>query len=123
MENPFCEIYVNTDEPENTFYENVRQLVDGEFVMFEIDAEFMELSVERNDSYGEKFLGGNRFLGFKYILEVDPLVDSQEDLSKYVEQLGKLLVALWNKGYEAVAACEFEDDLPNSGGGRPFGKK
>jgi hypothetical protein len=35
-----------------------------------------------------------------------------------VAQIGRLLEALWAGGWRAVAACEFEDELPRRGGYR-----
>jgi hypothetical protein len=50
----------------------------------------------------------------RYYLDIEPngVVIQQE----YVESLGKLLKDLWRLGYKAVASCDFESELPQSGG-------
>ncbi|WP_433243439.1 hypothetical protein [Actinomadura nitritigenes] len=44
-------------------------------------------------------------------------VDKQEALpSQVVDVVSKLLTSAWRAGYEAVAACDYEDELPAEGG-------
>ncbi|MGW3940341.1 hypothetical protein [Streptomyces phaeochromogenes] len=33
-----------------------------------------------------------------------------------VEAVSRVLKAVWNRGLDAVAACDFEDELPDLGG-------
>ena len=57
--------------------------------------------------------------GFTYypiMLEVDPLPPA--DRPVYVAAVSSLLQTLWSAGWRAVAACDFEDELPYSGGFR-----
>jgi len=65
------------------------------------------LDAERNDDYDEaaarEFPSG--FLRFRYRIEID---------SRDVVE--RLLPLLWERGVPAVAACDYEDELPEKGG-------
>ena len=73
-----------------------------------LEREFGErLDAERNDDYeaarAREFPDG--FLHFRFRIEVD---------SRAVTE--RLLPLLWERGLPAVAACDYEDELPEKGG-------
>ena len=72
------------------------------------------LSGAENDVFdpGKSRTGKDRWLYFRYTLAVDPVegVSAEE----YVESIGVLLKSLWSSCMEAVAACDFEDQLPRN---------
>jgi hypothetical protein len=65
------------------------------------------LDAERNDDYdaaaAREFPSG--FLRFRYRIEVDTR-----------DVVERLLPLLWERGYPAVAVCDYEDELPEKGG-------
>ena len=90
-----CDVYVHTHE-------------DRDALAGRLERELgVRLHVERNDDRDEvrarEFPSG--FLYFQYVIEAGP--------QALVE---RLLRALWDAGVPAVAACDYEDDLPEGGG-------
>jgi hypothetical protein len=71
----------------------------------------------RNNPDSDKVLAQqfpDGFLFFRYTLEFYPSATARrEDRISLVE---RILRQLWSRGYPAVAACDYEDDLPNRGG-------
>lgn len=58
--------------------------------------------------------GGAQFILWPALVELDTGED--EVTSVIVELTARLLTALWDDGQPAVAACDYEDQLPWSGG-------
>ena len=60
------------------------------------------------------------FLFFHYALEVYPAPGVPRE--ERVKLTAKLLQALWSRGFAAIAACDYEDELPSGGGykSRPY---
>ncbi|MCD0485438.1 hypothetical protein LO771_24395 [Streptacidiphilus sp. ASG 303] len=52
------------------------------------------------------------FIGWP--LKID--AEADEDGPSLVEPVSHLLTATWDRGYDAVAACDFESELPDLGG-------
>lgn len=52
------------------------------------------------------------FIGWP--LKID--AEAEEDGYSLVEPVSRLLTTAWGCGYDAVAACDFEDELPDLGG-------
>ncbi|MEU7018978.1 hypothetical protein [Streptomyces sp. NPDC046385] len=52
------------------------------------------------------------FIGWPLTIEAE----ADEGGPSLVEPVARLLTAAWDRGYDAVAACDFEDELPDSGG-------
>jgi hypothetical protein len=119
----YCKVYVNgAVRPED-----LTLLLLGAFGgerdtrLRHIRSPVVQIDVCRNDgrvSPGVALGEHERFLHFPHCLDVDAPVDVPH--ADYVAAVAKLLQALWGAGLEAVAACDFEDDLPRHGG-RPWG--
>ncbi|MEV7755661.1 hypothetical protein [Streptomyces griseofuscus] len=52
------------------------------------------------------------FIGWPFTIEAE--ADDPGPL--LVEAVSRVLKAVWNHGFDAVAACDFEDELPDLGG-------
>jgi hypothetical protein len=75
-----------------------------------------ELDVRENDecdsARSQEFPDG--FLYFRYLVELYPaVIASHEDR---VHLTARILSLLWSKGYPAIAACDYEKELPHAGG-------
>jgi hypothetical protein len=72
------------------------------------------LEVLRNDDGLPLEQSGDDFVRWPVLVEVE----SPEgiDRGRVVWLTGRLLEILWRNDYEAVASCEFEDELPQDGG-------
>lgn len=71
-----------------------------------------------NDQDEEKAQGtADGFLFFRYALELYPLSDGRHE--DKVALASALLQSLWQRGWPAVAACDYEAELPFAGGSDP----
>ncbi|KKD02442.1 hypothetical protein [Streptomyces sp. WM6386] len=52
------------------------------------------------------------FIGWPFTIEAE--ADDPDPV--LVEAVARVLTAFWNRGLDAVAACDFEDELPDLGG-------
>lgn len=71
-----------------------------------------EIEVRKNKSSKSAPKSGQKeFVYFRYYLEVDG-----NDLNQQIALISKLLETFWSQGIAAVAACEYEELLPEKGG-------
>jgi hypothetical protein len=77
-----------------------------------------ELELRRNEDGDEasarEYPDG--FLHFRYVIEFYPRPGARRE--DQVNYIGRLLDRLWSSGFPAVAACDYEDELPHHGGYR-----
>jgi len=113
----FCEIYVNASDSEEIFTDAISALVGGKRLGYELHTNWAIIDVITNDEFGTTFNEtGDDFLGYRYKLEFELESDRQVARSEYIGNVGALLTKLWRRGYKAVAACNFEEELPRHGG-------
>lgn len=106
---PDCKIFVDADVSASELIGLVAQF------MFADAAPPCEADIIQNDDYDsnrrKQFPGG--FVYFRYVIDVycddAPLPDRVDLIARVLEQL-------WDWGYAAVAACAYEDQLPQGGG-------
>lgn len=69
-----------------------------------------EVDVAENDRGAEH----GDFLHFRFLLDVVPTASVAR--SRFVSSVARLLRGFWDERWPAVAACDFEDELPLRGG-------
>jgi hypothetical protein len=86
--------------------------VDGSTVITDVAA----FDIRRSDDFDPKHKADfpDGFLYFRQIIEV--YMRDAEQSSTLADLVSKLLELLWGKGWPAVAACDFEERLPERGG-------
>jgi hypothetical protein len=67
-------------------------------------------SGERTEEFADS---SSDFLFYPYYLDIEA---DTATVKTMIATVGKLLEALWDAGIPAVAACDYEDDLPEAGG-------
>jgi hypothetical protein len=108
-----CSIYVDSENREGVL-ESVMRSVRGRIELHGVVvSQSMRLRAAHND-YETDGLDPSDFIGWPSVLECEPLPGV--GAATYVDTVGAALTALWTAGYRAVAACDFEDRLPYSGG-------
>jgi hypothetical protein len=108
----FCRINVQTQMPFLEFAAFIARCAGGSSHMNAIRAKTLDISVFENDDFDAELsrTGADRWLYFRYTLEADP---SDGVLPKdYVAAIGALLNSLWSSRMDAIAACDFEEQLP-----------
>ncbi|ABR35353.1 hypothetical protein [Clostridium beijerinckii] len=117
-ENLFCKVFVDTNEERLSLLSSIKDIVLGTTERWTIDSNSMELELRKNDDFNEslRFEKQDGFLYSRYYIEIEPIGDIKQE--QYILSVSMLLENLWALGYEAVAACDFENELPRKGGYR-----
>jgi len=110
----FCRINVQSEKTFQEFVEFVARCVGGTNHLNDVRSKTLDISVFENDDFDAKLsnMGDDRWLHFRYTLEIDPIEDVV--VGDYVAAIAVLLQALWSSCLDAVACCDFENQLPQN---------
>jgi hypothetical protein len=110
-----CKIYVETPMERGELARQVGVLIKGEVERFTVMSACGELDVQRNEEFDEErraeFPDG--FLYFRYVVEV---YSSPGNEAQCRHVVAKIVGYLWSNDIPCVAACDYEEELPNRGG-------
>ncbi|MDG5857033.1 1,4-dihydroxy-6-naphthoate synthase [Clostridium beijerinckii] len=117
-ENLFCKVFIDTNEERLSLLNSIKDVVLGITERWTITSNSMELELRKNDDFNEslRFEKRDGFLYSRYYIEIEPIGDIKQE--QYISSVSMLLENLWTLGYKAVAACDFENELPRKGGYR-----
>jgi hypothetical protein len=112
----YCKLFVETQLDRAALVRFVAQTVTGTENRSTIVSPWSEVDVRNNDDYDEDRAADphDGFLFYRYYLDIEPVEDA--DPGEYILSIAQLLEALWKSGAKAVAACDFEEELPRKGG-------
>ncbi|WP_027085179.1 hypothetical protein [Cohnella panacarvi] len=112
----FCKVFIDTDFGREEVVSFVSESIDGTIERWSVSNKYCNLDLLRNDDFNEakRAQGPDGFLFSRYYLEIEP--NEETESSAYIKCISELLTKLWNNGFKAVAACDFEDVLPRKGG-------
>ena len=110
----FCRVNVQSEIPHSEFVSFIAQSVEGVKRLNSITTDKLDISVDDNDVFdAEKSrTGKDRWLYFRYTLEIDPAAGVAP--RDYIAAIGDLLKSLWSACMDAVASCDFEEQLPRN---------
>lgn len=89
-------------------------LFNGTFERRTLTVGDVEVEVRRNPDARNDEAPSNDFVRWPVQIEVEPV--SQDGEASTVETVSRILEAVWGAQGQAVAACDFEDELPWNGG-------
>ena len=89
-------------------------LFEGTFERRTLTVGDMEIEVRRNPDGQNDEVPSNDFVQWPVQIETEPMTSHGE--TSAVETVSRILEALWGAHARAVAACDFEDELPWKGG-------
>jgi hypothetical protein len=119
--NLYCKIFVDTDSEPQRLVDLIARILSAPHDRWTVNTTLCEIDVEKNEDFDQarRSQSPDGFLHYRYYLDIEPIAGA--DRAAYVESIGQLLNRLWDSGCRAVAACDFEEDLPRGGGyeGRP----
>ncbi|GAA2449654.1 hypothetical protein GCM10010405_36390 [Streptomyces macrosporus] len=95
------------------------RLFEGTFEMRTMTVGGLDVEVRRNPDHQESTEFPDDFVLWPVQVEIEPVAPHGED--SMVETVTRILEALWEAKAQAVAACDFEDELPWNGGIRRLG--
>ncbi|MEU7739230.1 hypothetical protein [Nonomuraea sp. NPDC049158] len=107
----YCKVF--TTAPEVAVKALLVELLGGEFDRHTMDLTSFVVEVRRNPDAYIHTVAGDEFLGWPILVELEEGEDAE---SAMVEVAAEVISALWTSGHKAVAACDFEDELPWKGG-------
>jgi hypothetical protein len=114
----YCKIFISIDTP----YQSLISMIEDRYRLksdglgrISSDHFDIDFNINEDFDYEESLLFPDGFLYFKYYLDIffSPNI---EDGHIIISMISDLLVWLWENSYPAVAACDYEDLLPEKGG-------
>ncbi|MFD0694972.1 1,4-dihydroxy-6-naphthoate synthase [Paenibacillus sp. GCM10027628] len=120
-DNLYCKLFIHTDMDKNSLVGLVCSIVTGtKEATRTIVTDFSEIDILKNEDFDiEKTNNRDGFLFYRYYLDIEPRNHADKDEKKYMSSVAELLQCLWDLGFNAVCACDFEGELPNIGGNIP----
>lgn len=112
----FCKIFIDTDIGREEVVSFVSESLDGILERWSVSNTYCNLDLLKNDDFNEtkRTQRPDGFLFSRYYLEIEP--NEEVESSPYISCISELLTKLWTGGYQAIAACDFEEVLPRKGG-------
>ena len=115
-DNLYCKIFIDTDKEKETVTDLISTITSGKKEMFGISMESMDIDVRRNEDFNEtkRTEKQDGFLYSRFYIDVEPKSNIKQDA--YISNVATLLEKLWSMEFKAIAACDFEEELPRKGG-------
>ncbi|MBE9252212.1 1,4-dihydroxy-6-naphthoate synthase [Dolichospermum sp. LEGE 00240] len=115
-QNLYCKIYLDCDISLDELIRTIAALVHGRINRRSVLCAGYEIDARKNEDFDENLRCDypDGFLYYPYSIDIEPTEEILPIL--YKETIAKLLETFWDKNYQAVAACDFEDELPRKGG-------
>lgn len=111
----YCKLFVDVEVDRGALAEQIMSAVGGQVDLDTVVTPGCEIAVNRNEAFEpEQRYDPDGFLYFRYFLDVVALMGQPRDAQ--IELVSRLLEHFWSQGWRAVAACDFEEELPMSGG-------
>jgi hypothetical protein len=114
--NMYCKVYMDSQADKSQLLDLIANIISGSIKMRTVSSRELQVDLVVNEDFDEtkRMQGEDQFLFYRYYLDIEPTEDVPRE--RYVESVGNLLEGLWRLGCKAVAACDFEEKLPRSGG-------
>jgi hypothetical protein len=114
--NLYCKIYVNTHLTNSNFRRLIANILSGTVQRRTVYSKELIVDINKNEYFDDTMFSGNEdeFLFYQFYLDIQP--SHPDDEKSYIAEVSRLLEELWRNAGKAVAACDFEDILPNKGG-------
>ncbi|MGW3346312.1 hypothetical protein ACWDA3_23635 [Nonomuraea rubra] len=107
----YCKIF--TTAPEAYLKTQLAILLGGEFDRHAMDLADLVVEVRRNPDAHIDTTAVAEFLSWPFLIELE---EENGATSAMVESVSAIIRTLWAAGHKAVAASDFEDELPWKGG-------
>lgn len=111
-----CQVYIDSALSRTELLAIIANILSAEIDGYSLEGESFEADLLLNDRYNEdlKKQRPDGFLHYRYLVEFFQTFSERNESNK--KAIAGLLKVLWNKNIPAVAACDFEDELPEKGG-------
>jgi len=109
----YCKIFVKATDPEPV-KALLSALLGGTFQQRDMTVDHFDVAVLPNSYATDPPDLGDDFVVWPTMIELG--MDEPVDAARMVATTSRVLVAFWDAGLPAVAACDYEDELPWAGG-------
>ena len=111
----YCKVFVDSEADQTQLLLLVARITSGSIDTGTVDSPDLEAYLDANDDFDDvkRLQGPDQFLFYRYYFDVDPTDTTTRE--RYVQSVGQLLEGLWQARCKAVAACDFENELPRGG--------
>jgi hypothetical protein len=108
----YCKVYVDSNLESSDFLASIADVIKGNVSLRTVSNDLLEVSVFSNKDYDRIRSGEvDGFVFYPYYLEIEPIDEVTVNSEVYKMSIDNLLKVLWGMGADAVAACDFEDEL------------
>jgi hypothetical protein len=109
----YCKIFVRGEGTRENLLDLVAEVVGVEAAeRSSVVTRTLWIGVRKNDEFDVTCSGD--FLFWPFLVEVQG--NAHAEHHDLVRAIGHLLEGLWSAAFDAIAACDFEDELPHRGG-------
>ncbi|AFZ11620.1 hypothetical protein Cri9333_0687 [Crinalium epipsammum PCC 9333] len=112
----YCKLYVDCDVNRNELVGLIAKSTSGKIERGSVSTPKGEIDVINNDDFdnNKRSKLPDGFLYYRFYLDIERTEGTERGL--YIESISRLLEDFWLLSYKAVAACDFEEELPRKGG-------
>lgn len=108
----YCKVYIDSSLESSDLLTSIADVIKGNISLRTISNDLLEVSVFSNKDHDKVRSGElDGFVFYPYYLEIEPVDEDTVSGKVYKMSIDNLLKALWDMGADAVAACDFEDEL------------
>lgn len=117
-EDLYSKVYVNADVARGDLAQLIADSLDGTASHSSVQVGESEIDIEENDDFDPAQVDTpDGFLFYRYYLDVMPTDVQTRD--GQIAVVSQLLESFWSYGWPAVAAADYEEELPRRGGYNP----
>lgn len=117
-EDLYSKVYVNADVARGDLAQLIADSLDGTASHSSVQVGESEIDIEENDDFDPAQVDtSDGFLFYRYYLDVMPTDVQTRD--GQIAVVSQLLESFWSYGWPAVAAADYEEELPRRGGYNP----
>ena len=113
MSTLYCKVYVDAECDGMGLLSRLQTIFGGSIERRTLRSTGFELDVSENEEFDSSARGSDCFLYSRFLLDVEAAPTASRP--QFVESVARLLHSFWELDVSAVAACDFEDELPKRG--------
>ncbi|QDU62392.1 hypothetical protein Pan216_32590 [Planctomycetes bacterium Pan216] len=112
----YCKIFVDTVLSKDELARTIARVTNGHCIRRTVYTSWGEIDVVLNEDFDDhdRFNSSDGFLHYQFYLEIE--ADVRVSRFIFVSSIANLLTEFWRMEFKAVAACDFEHELPRKGG-------
>jgi hypothetical protein len=108
----YCKIYIDSNLERSDLLTSIADVTKGSISLRSVQSDLLDVTVFSNKDFDKNRSGEiGGFVFYPYYIEIEPVDNVAVNSEMYKTSIDILLEALWGMCADAVAACDFEDEL------------